>query len=124
MAKKLIDKSEVNALQREAQKLLSDAEKALAKAGKLAEKGRFSLTFMGHSYFPMSVYGSDYDSWEGMSNAERAQALGIISAKAAAKITPEQEQELEDRVETYIIDNDLYKDEYAQPGEFWAPSTC
>ncbi len=99
--------------QKQAQKLLSDATTLLKEAGKLAEDGKFTLRFMGHDYYPKSVYGKDYDSWDSMSIEQKAARLGIIDKESDydAK-TDDEKSSIESEVE------------YATPGKFWQASTC
>ena len=46
-------------LEKEANGLLAEARKLLGQAGKLAEKGKFTLSFFEHSFIPKSLAGCD-----------------------------------------------------------------
>ena len=108
--------AEQDALNKEAQALLKEAQKKLNEAAKLADKGGFSLDFMGGSYSPKRT--------------KKLDALLREDATAQAKrwttdwdtLSPEEQEEVIQENIDDLAGQDLHEGQ--EPGEWWLPSNC
>ena len=101
---------------KQAQEKLSAARQLLKEAGELAELGRFDLSFMKHSYYAKSLH----EGFSGLSLEDQVKRVGLLPADGTLEgLSSDQIQRME-----YKLDDMVYMDEYAEAGEWWAPSTC
>lgn len=126
MAKKIeLSKQEKKALEKEAQGLLSSANKLLREAGQKAELGGFSLSFLDHDYIPVSVYGKESLYWDDMDSDQKGRAVGLLGPDESTEGWDDEKlEDFDSKVEDARYEENF--PEVSQPGKWyqWIPSTC